>query len=70
MGPGKMLESNFQLGLQYLSGPIKQLMIGKPSLILTGRWDSTGKLEAAIIKKLRDNIQLRFSAGYPQGSDL
>lgn len=31
---------------------------------MTGRWDSTGKLEAAIIKKLNDMFNLRFSAFY------
>lgn len=41
-----------------------------PSYILTGRWESNGKLECAFIKKLRKDIQLRLSAAYPTGSDL
>lgn len=27
---------------------------------MTGRWDSTGKLEAAIIKKLNETFNLRY----------
>ena len=42
-GPGKQVEANFQLGLQYVGGSMQQLMKGKPKIILTGRWDSTGR---------------------------
>ena len=31
---------------------------------MTGRMDSTGKLEAAIIKKINDWVSLRLSAFY------
>jgi len=34
----------------------------EPKFIMTGRMDSTGKLEAAIIKKISDRISLRLSS--------
>lgn len=33
-------------------------------MIMTGRIDTTGKLEAVIMKKLTNNTNLRLNAGY------
>lgn len=35
-------------------------MTGKPTLIMTGRWDSTGKLEAALIKNINEKMLFRL----------
>jgi mitochondrial import receptor subunit TOM40 len=45
-------------------------MSNSPSIIMTGRWDSTGKLEAAMIKKFNDQITFRLTSGFLAGSDL
>jgi mitochondrial import receptor subunit TOM40 len=34
----------------------------QPKYIMTGRWDTTGKLEAALIKQLNNYVNLRGSA--------
>ena len=40
----------------------------KPSIILTGKTENTGKLEAQIIKQVTDNLTLKFSAYYPNAA--
>lgn len=51
------------LSAQYLGGTIKTIF-DQPNYIMTGRWDSSGKLEAAIIKKLNEMFNFRLSAYY------
>ena len=55
-------KGDFQLGIQYLHGPVSQM--SAPKLIMTGRTDSNGKVEAVIMKKLGKDLNLRFNAGY------
>lgn len=48
----------YMLSAQYLGGTIKTIF-DQPNYIMTGRWDSSGKLEAAIIKKLNEMFNFR-----------
>ena len=57
-------ESNYMLSAQYLGGTLKT-MFDQPKIIITGRMDSNGKLDAAIIKKYNDRVTFRLSAMYP-----
>jgi mitochondrial import receptor subunit TOM40 len=55
-------KGDFQLGIQYLHGPVSQVQ--QPKLIMTGRVDTSGKVESVIMKKLTDGVNLRFNAGF------
>lgn len=55
--------ANYTLGAQFLGGSIKT-PFDQPSFIMTGRMDSTGKLEAAFIKKINEMFNFRLSAYY------
>eukprot|EP01015_Nassula_variabilis_P008340 TRINITY_DN1660_c0_g1_i5.p1 TRINITY_DN1660_c0_g1~~TRINITY_DN1660_c0_g1_i5.p1 ORF type:complete len:219 (-),score=56.87 TRINITY_DN1660_c0_g1_i5:113-769(-) len=59
---------SFTFTTQYLQGQLRTFY-DQPSFILTGRWESTGQLQAAFIKKLSDRVNLRITAQYPN-SDL
>jgi mitochondrial import receptor subunit TOM40 len=48
----------YTLAAQYLGGELKS-PFDSPKFILTGRWDSSGKLEAGIIKKINEMFSLR-----------
>ncbi|CAD8084740.1 unnamed protein product [Paramecium primaurelia] len=58
---------SYTLAAQYLGGELRT-PFDQPSYIMTGRWDSTGKLEAAIIKKLNETFNFRLSAFYLDSS--
>ncbi|CAD8131760.1 unnamed protein product [Paramecium pentaurelia] len=60
---------SYTLAAQYLGGSLKT-PFDQPTYIMTGRWDSTGKLEAAIIKKLNEMFNFRFSAFYLNSDPL
>jgi mitochondrial import receptor subunit TOM40 len=60
---------SYTLAAQYIGGELKTMM-DQPKFIMTGRFDSSGKLEAAIIKKLSDRLNLRLSAIYPNSDIL
>ncbi|EGR29837.1 hypothetical protein IMG5_147660 [Ichthyophthirius multifiliis] len=61
--------SNCCLQVQYVGGEYIDLQQGKPKFILTGRMDSDGKLDAAIIKQLSKNWNFTFASNFPFGSD-
>jgi mitochondrial import receptor subunit TOM40 len=65
MGKGQI--GTYNLSCQYISGNIDPFspVPPKPSMILTGRVDSGGKLDAVLIKPIDDKIQLRVSAMFP-----
>lgn len=54
----------YSITTQYLLGEVKTYY-DDPKLIMTGKMESSGKLETGIIKKLTDSLTLRFSSAYP-----
>lgn len=54
---------------QYLGKDFDPRGKESPSFIMTGRLDSGGKLETALIKHLTPNLALRWTVGYPN-SDM
>jgi len=56
------------MAVQFLGGKI-QTMMDAPKVIMTGRIDSSGKLETGIIKQWNEMVTLRLSALYPN-SDI
>ena len=67
-GGGAGPKTSYTLSTQYLGGNLRTFM-DQPNIILTGRMESSGKLEAAIIKKLNDRLTLRLNGMYPN-SDI
>lgn len=57
-------QGTYTLTTQYLSGEIKTFF-DQPKFILTGRLESSGKLETGIIKKINENWTARLSSAYP-----
>lgn len=49
---------------QYLGGNFNPMAMERPPLILTGRTDNQGKLEASIIKSINRRTNLRLNFGY------
>jgi len=66
---GKSQGPSYNLSLQYLHGSLRQIM-ENPIFIMTGRWDSSGKLDSTIIKKFNDWLTFRLTAGYPTGAEV
>ncbi|CAD8170352.1 unnamed protein product [Paramecium pentaurelia] len=60
---------SYTLAAQYLGGSPKT-PFDHPTYVMTGRWDSSGKLEAAIIKRLNEMFNFRFSAFYLNSDPL
>lgn len=60
-------EATYSLDLQYMGGTLRN-HFDKPSIILTGKTENTGKLEAQIIKQVTDNLTVKFSAYYPNAA--
>lgn len=61
---GQTGEATYSLELQYVGGDLKT-QFDKPSVIMTGKSENTGKLEAQVIKQVSDALTLKFMAYYP-----
>lgn len=68
MKMGYRSNAGFTLAAQYIGGELKS-PADTPTIIMTGRLDSAGKLESSIIKKLNDMHTLRLNA-YFHNSDI
>lgn len=61
--------ATYQLGIQYIGGNVDPYSPSLPSFTLSGRMESTGKLEAVFNKHFDERTQMRVSAIFPN-SDL
>eukprot|EP00825_Cyclidium_porcatum_P021296 TRINITY_DN2379_c0_g1_i1.p1 TRINITY_DN2379_c0_g1~~TRINITY_DN2379_c0_g1_i1.p1 ORF type:complete len:367 (+),score=58.33 TRINITY_DN2379_c0_g1_i1:73-1173(+) len=62
---------NYQLQAQFVGGSIQDLMQGQdPAIVMSGKYQSDGKLEGQVIKKLNDNVLVRLAGQFEKGSDL
>lgn len=69
--PAKTNSAYYQLQAQYVGGSLNDLMQGhEPPVIISGKYESNGKLEGHVIKKLNDNVMCRLVGQYFKGSDL
>lgn len=61
---GQTGDATYSFDLQYLGGEIKT-QFDQPSVIMMGKSENTGRLEAVLIKKVSDALSLKFQAFYP-----